>query len=159
MNANRIDEPGKAMAHPYSVLHEVPGIETYQALRAGAGLSAKSLQAASQGLPNTLFAVQILDGGVAVGMGRVIGDGGTAFQVVDIAVLPDHQGKGLGKLIMREISGYLARTVPETGYVSLIADGPAKDLYAQFGFAPTAPGSIGMALRPPHHGGPPWPQT
>lgn len=132
---------------PYSVLHEIPSIETYQALRVGAGLSAKSLQAASRGLPNTLFAVQIIHEGVAIGMGRVIGDGGTAFQVVDIAVLPDHQRKGLGKLIMKEISDYLARTVPETGYVSLIADGPAKDLYAQFGFAPTAPASIGMALR------------
>lgn len=132
---------------PYSVLHEIPSIETYQALRVGAGLSAKSLQAASRGLPNTLFAVQIIHEGVAIGMGRVIGDGGTAFQVVDIAVLPDHQGKGLGKLITREISAYLARTVPETGYVSLIADGPAKDLYAQFGFASAAPASIAMALR------------
>jgi GNAT superfamily N-acetyltransferase len=80
-------------------------------------------------------------------MGRVIGDGGTAFQIVDIAVLPSHQGKGLGKLILREISDYLAGTVPETGYVSLIAEGPAKDLYAQFGFAPTAPASISMALK------------
>jgi len=66
---------------------------------------------------------------------------------VDIAVLPEHQGKGLGKLIMREISAYLAKSVPETGYVSLIADGPAKDLYAQFGFVETAPASVGMALK------------
>jgi ribosomal protein S18 acetylase RimI-like enzyme len=60
-------------------------------------------------LPNSLFAVQVLREGVPVGMGRVIGDGGTAFQIVDIAVLPGHPGKGLGKLIMREISDYLAR--------------------------------------------------
>lgn len=132
---------------PYSVLHEIPSVATYQALRVGAGLSAKSDQAASRGLPNSLFAVQILCDGIPIGMGRVVGDGGTAFQIVDIAVLPDHQGKGLGKVIMREICSYLARTVPESGYVSLIADGPAKDLYAQFGFVPTAPASIGMALR------------
>lgn len=30
-------------------------------------------------------------------------------------------------------------------YVSLIADGQAQDLYAQFGFIPTAPRSVGMA--------------
>jgi len=132
---------------PYSVLHAIPSIETYQSLRVGAGLSPKSAPAASQGLPNSLFAVQVLHEGVPIGMGRVIGDGGTAFQIVDIAVLPSHQGKGLGKLIMREISDYLARTVPETGYVSLIAEGPAKDLYAQFGFVPTAPASISMALK------------
>lgn len=131
----------------YSVLHETPNVQTYQALRVGAGLSAKSSAAAEKGLPNSLFAVQVLHQGQPVGMGRVIGDGGTAFQVVDIAVLPAHQGKGLGKLIMQEISAYLERSVPETGYVSLIADGPAKDLYAKFGFVATAPASIGMALK------------
>lgn len=129
----------------YRILHQVPDVPTYQGLRIGAGLSAKSHEAASRGLPNTLFGVLVLHHGTAVGMGRVIGDGGTAFQVVDVAVLPEHQGRGLGKRIMREISDYLARAVPDGGYVSLIADGPAKDLYAQFGFEPTAPASIGMA--------------
>jgi GNAT superfamily N-acetyltransferase len=78
----------------------------------------------------------------------VIGDGGCFFQVVDIAVEPGHQGRGLGKLIMAEITAFLGAHVPPSGYVSLIADGQAKDLYAQFGFAPTAPRSIGMALNP-----------
>jgi hypothetical protein len=31
--------------------------------------------------------------------------------------------------------------------VSLLADGPAKHLYAQFGFAETAPASVAMALK------------
>lgn len=133
----------------YSVLHQIPSVQIYQALRVGSGLSAKSSEAAEKGLPNSLFALQVLYQGEPVGMGRVIGDGGTAFQVVDIAVLPAHQGKGLGKLIMREISAYLANSAPETGYVSLIADGPAKALYAQFGFVETAPASVGMALKRP----------
>ena len=134
------------MDSAYTVLHAIPSVETYQALRSGAGLSPKSSRAAAQGLPNSLFAVQVLHHGEPIGMGRVIGDGGTAFQVVDIAVLPPHQGKGLGKLIMQQISEFLAN-IPETGYVSLIADGPAKALYAQFGFVPTAPASIGMARK------------
>ncbi|WP_231598638.1 hypothetical protein [Enterococcus gallinarum] len=29
-----------------------------------------------------------------VGMGRLIGDGGTAYQILDIAVLPEDQGNG-----------------------------------------------------------------
>ncbi|MEZ5702320.1 MAG: GNAT family N-acetyltransferase [Burkholderiaceae bacterium] len=135
------------MTASYTVLHAIPTVQDYCALRVGSGLSAKSTEAAERGLPNSLFAVQILFEGQPVGMGRVIGDGGSAFQVVDIAVLRDHQGRGLGKLIMREVSAYLTKNVPATGYVSLIADGPAKDLYAQFGFEPTAPASIGMALR------------
>jgi GNAT superfamily N-acetyltransferase len=133
----------------YTMLHAIPSAETYRRLRTGAGLSAKSAEAAARGLPNTLFAVQVLHGGEPIGMGRVIGDGGTAFQVVDIAVLPSHQGQGLGKRIMAEIATWLEAHVPETGYVSLLADVPADALYARFGFVPTAPRTVGMAWKRP----------
>jgi hypothetical protein len=37
------------------------------------------------------------------------------------------------------------RSDAQRPYVSLIADGVANRLYAQYGFEPTAPKSIGMA--------------
>lgn len=135
----------------YSVTHATPSVETYRHLRIAAGLSAKTIEAAERGLPNTLFAVQIICDGVPIGMGRVIGDGGSFYQVVDIAVLPAHQGRGLGKQIMAEISDYIVREVPESAYVSLIADGEAYRLYQQFGFSLTAPASQGMALKKTAH--------
>ncbi|WP_409027764.1 GNAT family N-acetyltransferase [Janthinobacterium sp. SUN098] len=134
-------------ASPYTTRLAIPSIATYQQLRVAAGLSAKTAEAAAKGLPNSLFAVQVLHGDEVVGMGRVIGDGGCFYQVVDIAVLPAHQGKGLGKLIMREIRQFIDSDVPESAYVSLIADGQAQDLYAQFGFKHTAPASVGMELK------------
>lgn len=79
-------------------------------------------------------------------MGRIIGDGGTAFQIVDIALDPSHQGKGLGKQIMAALMARLKTEAPEGAYVSLIADGDARHLYAQFGFEPVMPASIGMAM-------------
>ena len=133
-------------ASPYTTRLAIPAIATYQLLRVAAGMSAKSTEAAAKGLPNSLFAVQVLHGDEVVGMGRIIGDGGCFFQVTDIAVLPAHQGKGLGKRIMREIMQFIETAVPESAYVSLIADGQAQDLYAQFGFRHTAPASVGMAL-------------
>ncbi|MNM44886.1 hypothetical protein D3C81_557930 [compost metagenome] len=133
-------------ASPYTIRLAIPGIATYQHLRVTAGLSPKSTAAAAKGLPHSLFAVQILHGDDVVGMGRVIGDGGCFFQVVDISVLPAHQGQGLGKMIMREIMRFIDTDVPASAYVSLIADGQAQDLYAQFGFRHTAPASVGMAL-------------
>ena len=48
---------------------------------------------------------------------------------------------------MREIADYIEREVPPSGYVSLQADGEAQNLYKQFGFEPTAPASVGMALK------------
>lgn len=131
----------------YSILHEIPSVETYRALRSGSGLSGKTIEAAERGLPRSLFAVQVVDGATPIGMGRVVGDGGCFFQVVDIAVLKEHQGKGIGKMIMGEILKYIEQSVPESGYVSLIADGKAHQLYAHFGFVHTAPGSVGMVFR------------
>ena len=133
-------------ASPYTIRLAIPAIATYQLLRVAAGMSAKSTAAAAKGLPNSLFAVQVLLGDEVVGMGRIIGDGGCFFQVTDIAVLPAHQGKGLGKRIMREIMQFIETDVPQSAYLSLIADGQAQELYAQFGFKHTAPVSVGMAL-------------
>ncbi|MCH8620338.1 GNAT family N-acetyltransferase [Undibacterium sp. TS12] len=131
----------------YRAEHRIPDVATYCQMRVSAGLSAKTAEAAARGLPASLFAVQIMQGEKTVGMGRVIGDGGTAYQVVDIAVLPQHQGKGLGKMIMHEITHYLQQQAPASAYVSLMADGQAQDLYAQFGFKHTAPASVGMAYK------------
>jgi predicted GNAT family N-acyltransferase len=61
-------------------------------------------------------------------------------------VKPSYQGRGLGKLIMREIREFL-HTVPDKSYVSLIADGEASKLYAQYGFESVMPRSQGMFLR------------
>ncbi|WP_082510934.1 MULTISPECIES: GNAT family N-acetyltransferase [unclassified Rhizobium] len=115
-------------------------------LRREAGLSPFSREAAEKGLPNSIFGVSLMLDNETVGMGRIIGDGGCFFQVTDIAILPEHQGRGLAKWIMAALSEFIA-TLPKTAYVSLIADVPANKLYAQFGFDETAPRSVGMARK------------
>ncbi|MBW7569258.1 GNAT family N-acetyltransferase [Chromobacterium subtsugae] len=130
----------------YALIEAAPDVDTYRRLRAESGLSPKTEEAARLGLAGTAYAVQVRCGEEVVGMGRLIGDGGSFYQVVDIAVLPAHQGRGLGKRIMAAIRGHIDRELPVSAYISLIADGDAKHLYAQFGFEPTAPRSEGMAL-------------
>ena len=131
----------------YSTVARTPSVEEYLHLRAVAGLSSFSEEAAAQGLKSTVFAVVVLHGDAAIGMGRLIGDGGCFFQVVDIAVDPRHQGQGLGKSIMKAIMQYVNAELPDSAYVSLIADVPANKLYEKFGFKETAPRSLGMAYR------------
>jgi ribosomal protein S18 acetylase RimI-like enzyme len=130
----------------YQLISGTPSVEDFLRLRKVSGLSEKTREAAERGLPNTWYAVTIQHAGRAVGMGRVIGDGGTAFQITDMAVEPDHQGKGLGKQIMAALVDHLNANAPPSAYVSLIADGDAKHLYARFGFEPVMPASIGMAM-------------
>ncbi len=134
------------MEDKLEIRHERPSVEQYLALRMEAGLSAMSAGGAEIGLPRSVFAVTLYEEGALVGMGRVVGDGGCFFQVTDIAVKPSCQGRGLGKIIMREIRSFLD-TVPDRSYISLIADGEAARLYAQYGFEPVMPDSQGMFLR------------
>ncbi|MHA7775501.1 GNAT family N-acetyltransferase [Roseibium sp. M-1] len=126
---------------------QVPDIDTYLNLRVSSGLSGYGRDAVEIGLKNSLYSVMLFDGSEAIGMGRLIGDGGCFIQVTDIAVLPAYQGQGLGKRIMAALTAHIESAFPSSAYVSLIADVPANALYAQFGFAETAPRSLGMSRR------------
>ncbi|MBD0422063.1 GNAT family N-acetyltransferase [Streptomyces sp. NPDC052309] len=129
----------------YELRAGVPSVEVFRRLRTDAGLSDKAPEAVAPALLNTWYGVVLHHEGEPIGMGRIIGDGGTAFQIVDICVHPAHQGRGLGTRIMAALTGELERRAPATAYVSLIADGPARFLYQKFGFADTAAhDSIGM---------------
>ena len=131
----------------YMVVKRTPTVTEYLELRAAAGLSLFSVEAASKGLAGTVFAVVVEQEDRVVGMGRLVGDGGCFFQIVDIAVNPSYQGQGLGKTIMRELMEFVTGHLPASAYVSLIADVPANRLYEKFGFVETAPRSLGMARR------------
>ena len=126
------------------LVERLPGPEDYCRLRADAGMAPRSVAAARQGLPNTLYGVSLLLDGQIVGMGRIIGDGGCFFIVVDIAVTPSLQGQGLGKRIMAALDHWLRANAPPSAVVSLVADGDARHLYARFGFVETAPFSVNM---------------
>lgn len=129
------------------VVERLPTLDEYLSLRERAGLSPFRREAAEIGLRGSVHAVVVERDGAAIGMGRLIGDGGCFFQVVDIAVDPAHQGRGLGKAIMAALTAFIERALPSSAYISLIADVPANRLYEQYGFTSTAPRSIGMARR------------
>ncbi|MFI9772699.1 GNAT family N-acetyltransferase [Streptomyces sp. NPDC052415] len=129
----------------YELSVGVPSVEVYRRLRTDAGLSDKHPDAVAIALPHTWHGVVLRHQGEPIGMGRIIGDGGTAFQIVDVCVHPAHQGRGLGSRLMAALTEELERRAPATAYVSLIADGPARFLYEKFGFTDTAAhDSVGM---------------
>ncbi|MEV7603086.1 GNAT family N-acetyltransferase [Kitasatospora sp. NPDC089797] len=130
---------------PYELRPGVPTVEVFRRLRTDAGLSDRAPEAVALGLPHTWYGVVLHHRGEPIGMGRIIGDGGTAFQIVDICVNPAHQGRGLGKRIMAALTAELDRRAPASAYVSLIADGPARLLYEHYGFQDVARhDSVGM---------------
>ena len=135
----------------YVLLPSAPGVEDYLALRRRAGLSPKTREQAEAAIPGSWTARHVHHEGTgrAVGMGRVVGDGGWCFHVVDMAVLPEHQRRGLGDAILTALLDEVRRRAPAGAYVTLLADPPGRRLYARHGFSETAPGSLGMALHLP----------
>jgi GNAT superfamily N-acetyltransferase len=132
------------MLNSYTVIRSPSSPETFCYLRHLAGLSPRPLEAVRRALPASCYAIHILHQEEVVGMGRIVGDGVLNFEIVDIAVAPAHQGKGIGRLIMEDLMSWLSIHAVRGSYVSLIADVP--ELYSKFGFKSVGPKSEGMAL-------------
>lgn len=126
----------------YELVEKVASLEDFIRLRHVSGLSPRPAQAVAIGLKNSLYGVQVKHQNETVGMGRIIGDGGLNFDLVDIAVAPEHQGFGLGRMIMEALMAYVEANVIPGAYVTLMADVPA--LYEKFGFEFARPDSEGM---------------
>ena len=132
----------------YELREEIPDVSDYINIRLKAGLSRKSEEAAKIGLPNSLYSVAVYYNQEPIGIGRVIGDGGCFFEITDMAVLPEHQKKGVGAIIMKALVGYLNTNAPSTAYVSLMADHGTPMFYEKFGFTLSEmPQSSGMYMR------------
>lgn len=129
----------------YRLVEGVPSVEDYIRVRVAAGLSRKDAAAAEVGLANTVFGVCIEGDGEVVGIGRIVGDGGLFFEVVDIAVLPEHQKRGLGAMVMEALMTWLHESAPPTAFVSLIADEGLPGFYERYGFEVRTQASPGMS--------------
>lgn len=85
---------------------------------------------------------------VVVAMGRIIGDGGWYFHIADMAVLPTHQRRGLGDVILKTLLARIRRdAAPGEPYVTLFADEAGRRLYTKNGFVEAAPMELGMVMR------------
>lgn len=131
----------------YLLEDEAPSAEAYVHLRLAAGLTPRRLDQAVPALAGSWKAVHIvhIPSGETVAMGRVIGDGGCYFHIVDMAVLPAHQRQGLGDRVLTALMDCIRAAAPSGAYVNLLADAPGRRLYERHGFQETAPASVGMA--------------
>jgi len=132
----------------YELREEIPSVSDYINIRLKAGLSRKSEKAATIGLSNSIYSVVVYFNHEPMGIGRIIGDGGCFFEITDMAVLPAHQKKGVGALIMKALVDYLHSNAPSTAYVSLMADHGTPHFYEKYGFTSSEmPKSSGMYMR------------
>ncbi len=94
------------------VIKEVAAVADFLRLRVISGLTPRPVEAAKKALPNSLFGVHLIIDNNTVAMGRVVGDGALNFEIVDVAVDPQYQGQGLGRIVMQNIMQYLNENAP-----------------------------------------------
>lgn len=135
------------MTAEYLIVERTPTVAEYNCVRQAAGLSVKDEIAAQRGLANTLYGVCVISDGAVVGIGRVIGDGGLFYDIVDMAVVAEHQGKGLGKMIMEALIGYFHTHARPTSMICLMANKGVAPFYEKFGFKARDRDMPGMIIR------------
>ena len=77
--------------------------EELSALYRAAPLGDKNPQHLQKVFSNSFYVSFVYDGACLVGAGRAVADGGDCSYICDIAVLPSHQGTGLGKQLVGEL--------------------------------------------------------
>lgn len=95
-----------------------------------AGLSPHSVEQTKKAFENSYLTVFIFDKNDLIGTGRAISDEIYQAAIYDIAVLPEYQHKGIGKLIMEELQNKLKGL-----NIILYANPPAQDFYRKLGYS------------------------
>lgn len=118
------------MAHEWS--NELDAVDWHEleALYRAAPLGNKSAQLLHTVFSNSRYRCFVRDQGRLVAVGRALADGADCSYVCDVAVLPSHQGTGLGKAVVRE----LVRLSEGHAKIILYAVPGKENFYRKLGF-------------------------
>ena len=116
----------------YSWVHELSAVDLQELSRLYriAPLGDKPPQALATVFGNSMFMCFVYAGGVLAGAGRVLADGLDCAYLADVAVHPDHQGRGLGTAIIRQLVAFSR----EHKKIILYANPGTEGFYRELGF-------------------------
>ena len=144
--AMRYERNGHDMGElQYELVDNVLRAEDFIRLKTAVGMMDRPLGQVEKALQNGLFHVSAICDGKTVGMGRLVGDGAMYWYLQDIIVLPEYQGKGIGKSIVNRLLKHIKSTAImgtkiEVGLTSVKGKEP---FYEKLGFSV---GATGMRL-------------
>jgi GNAT superfamily N-acetyltransferase len=108
----------------------------YAMLRASAGWLALSAPQVEAAIKSSAFLVAAKDGARTVGMTRLMSDGGYFNLVLDVVVLPEYQGQGIGREMLTRLVTHLKSTLQpgEHSYTILTCPPDKPGFYEKMGF-------------------------
>lgn len=117
----------------YNELTAEEFIFLWQAVHCGEG---PTLEQTKLAMEHTLFRISIYDGKKIIAMARMIGDIGLDYYIKDVVVIPEYQGKGIGRLLIDELLKFIKENgIKNTDiFVELCAMPDKIPFYEKFGF-------------------------
>ncbi len=123
-------------------------VEDYNYLRKSVAWAELESKQALKGINNSAFLISAVVDNKTVGVTRVVSDGGYIAIIVDVIVLPDFQGNGIGKAMMQKAMEYIKSTISEGQFVfvNLMAAKDKEPFYSQFGFEARPNEKVGAGM-------------
>ena len=122
--------------------------EEYMAMRKIVGWSEFPLEQAAEGLKNSFVLVCFRVDGRPVAIGRAVSDRGYVVYIADVIVVPEYQGKGLGRKVMNTLMENIKDSM-KPGYrimISLLAAKGKEEFYKKFGFVDRPDADFGCGM-------------
>ncbi len=123
-------------------------VEDYNYLRKSVAWAELESKQALKGINNSAFLISAVVDNKTVGVTRVVSDGGYIAIIVDVIVLPDFQGNGIGKTMMQKAMEYIKSTISKGQFVfvNLMAAKDKEPFYSQFGFEARPNEKVGAGM-------------
>jgi len=125
-----------------------PTADEMNMLQESVGWGRRDEKIIEEALDNTLYSLCVYDEDKLIGYGRIIGDKTIFLYIHDVMVIPEYQGRGIGKGIMEA----LLKQVDEYKKVNpnirtyLGASKGRESFYEQFGFEVRPNGDVGAGM-------------
>ena len=129
------------------LMHDI-SVNDYNDLRGSVDFVQIRENRAKTALDNALYKVIAYDGDTAVGMTRVVGDGGYVYFICDVIVRPSYQSQGLGRRLIETTLSWLETQVGpgETIMVNLMSAMGKEKFYEKLGFHTRPFGNHGAGM-------------
>jgi GNAT superfamily N-acetyltransferase len=111
------------------------------------GLAELSIEQVTKSMAHNLYSIVAISDDEIIGMGRLLGDGALFWYINDMLVLTEHQGKGIGRDIVKRLIQYIKEnSIPNTSVtIYLFCAKDKEGFYEKLGFTDSCKyGGIGM---------------
>ena len=118
------------------ILENVLTAADFIKLYESAGWGKKCEDIVQVSLKNSYVTFAVIEEENVIGMARLLGDGGMAFYLKDFVILPEFQGKGIGKELLDYVQNYIRNQLKDGWQtkLELMSAKGKEEFYKKFGF-------------------------